>query len=185
MAAGGWRALHPSLAASTPCPTHTAPLSRTTKGQRRGPHILVAGGEPPSPKPSARWHRALLGCGGCWVPDAPCAVCRLQGNRRKKTPKPGSGIHVVPEHPRWFSPGSKRGESCVTERKQEHRAMGTGCVRPKPGTKARFPNSYLKPGDWCLLSVSYIKSGFFGSPSVCSHSMGAASPVSAPRGEVA
>lgn len=124
-----------------------------------------------------------VGAAGCLTPLVQSVEFRATGG--KKTPKPGSGIHVVPEHPRWFSPGSKRGESCVTDRKQEHRAMGTGCVRPKPGTKARFPNSYLNPGDCCLLSVSYIKSGFSGSPSVCSHSTGAASPVSAPRGEVA
>lgn len=74
---------------------------------------------------------------------------------------------MVPEHPSQFSPGSGRGESCVTDRKQEHGATGTGCVRPKLDTQVRLQNSYLKPGGCCLLSVSYLKFGFSYSTSLC------------------
>lgn len=41
-----------------------------------------------------------LAVGGCWAPDTPFVVFKATG--RKKNP--GSGIHVVPEHPRQFSP---------------------------------------------------------------------------------
>ena len=85
------RALQPLLAAGTQCRTHAAPLVLTglcaTKGQAQSPNIPVAGGEHPSPKPSAGLHRAGLGCRGCWVPDTPFAVFGLQGNRRKKNPR--------------------------------------------------------------------------------------------------
>lgn len=75
------RALHPLLAARTQCRTHAAPRvfkgPCTRKGQAPSPNILAAGGEHPSPKPSAGLHSAGLGCRGCWAPDTPFAVFGL------------------------------------------------------------------------------------------------------------
>lgn len=86
------RAVQPLLAASTHCGTHTAPLvlQRTGTNQAQSLNILVAGGEHLSPKLSAELHRAGPSYRGCWMPDTPFAVFRLQRNMRGKKKKKNS-----------------------------------------------------------------------------------------------
>lgn len=72
------------------------------KGQAQSPNILVAGGEHLSPKPSAGLHG--LGMAGGAAGHLTSLLQSLDFKATGGKKPPGSGIHVVREHPRQFSP---------------------------------------------------------------------------------
>lgn len=153
------RAVQPLLAASTRCGTHTAPLvfkgPAPENGQAQCLNILVAGGEHLSPKLSAELHRAGPSYRGCWMPDTLFAVFGLQRNTRGKKKKKISGIHVMSEHPRQFSPWQVLLVLC-DKPQQEHRV--DGCSKPKleTGAKIRLQKFLSKPGYYFFLFVIYV-----------------------------